>query len=828
MYSRRRILECFNGRVKDRVLMKESDGLLKRSTIADDLKMAEQTNIPSAILNSEQGLSDLEVEQRKKAGLINKTKDFTERKISHIVMKNVFSLFNVLHIAIAASLFYVGSYKNTLFLGVVFCNMIIGIVQEIGAKKILDKLLIVNQQNEVVIRNSRFTSVTSKELVKDDIIILRAGCNVSADCVIKYGKVEVNEAMITGESDCVTKSEGEQLLSGSFITSDTCYAKVQNVGEESYINKLTKKARQYKKYNSEMIDAIRLVIKWISFVIIPLCGLLFWRQFSINSDLKLAVERTSAAMLSMIPEGLVLLTSVALTVGALKLASERVLVQELYGLENLAKIGVVCMDKTGTITQNKLKLDAIKPCSAQFLQKDIDIVLASIVSKLNDVSNKTFSVLKDYVEENEVEPLKEPATNVVKFSSARKWSGVEFKNKESFILGAPEVILKSRYGEFKTEVEKAIADGNRVVLLAHTQQKLEEIDFEKTVTPIALLILSDLIRERAQQVISLLQERDARIKILSGDNPLAVSKIAKKVGILDYENYIDASTLKDNEELKEAAFKYAIFGRVSPDQKQELVNILKEKTTVAMIGDGINDILALKHADCSIALGSGSSAARQVAQIVLLNDDFSMISNIIFEGQRIINNIQRSGSMFLSKTFFAILLTFILLFWAQSYPLEPIQLTLINTFTVGLPSFVLSFEKSRGLAEGGFLRNIIVKSLPSAVVMVLNIIVINIIGNIVDLTSKEISTLSAFSVAVVNLLLLHYISLPLDKLRKRLWLAMIAAFLACSTGFRATFEFEYSFKIFVILIPLCIATYKLFNFMHKATDKILKRKCEKS
>ena len=808
--------------------MNESDELLKESTIINDLKMAEQTNMPNAILNSEQGLLDFEVEQRKKAGLVNKTKDFTERKIRHIIMKNVFSLFNILHIAIAASLLYVGSYKNTLFLGVVFCNMIIGIVQEIRAKRILDKLLIVNQQNEVVVRNGKLISVSSKELVQDDIIILRAGSHVSADCVIKYGKVEVNEAMITGESDCVTKSEGEQLLSGSFITSDTCYAKVQNVGEESYINKLTKKARQYKKYNSEMIDAIRLVIKWISFIIIPLCGLLFWRQFSINSDLKLAVERTSAAMLSMIPEGLVLLTSVALTVGALKLAREKVLVQELYGLENLAKIGVVCMDKTGTITQNKLKIEEIKPCRAQFVQKDINAILASMVCELNDVSNKTFNVLKSYVEKNEVEPLKEPATNVVKFSSARKWSGVEFKHKESFVLGAPEVILKSRYSEFKTEIEKAIADGNRVVLLAHTQQKLEEIDFEKAITPVALLILSDLIRERARNVISLLQERDAQIKILSGDNPLAVSKIAKKVGVLDYENYIDASTLKSKEELKEAAFKYAIFGRVSPDQKQELVNILKEKNTVAMIGDGINDVLALKHADCSIALGSGSSAARQVAQIVLMNDDFNMISNIIFEGQRIINNIQRSGSMFLGKTFFAILLAIILLFWAQNYPLEPIQLTLINTFTVGLPSFVLSFEKSRGLAEGGFLKNIIVRSLPSAMVMVLDIIIVNIIGNVIDLTNKEISTLSAFCVALVNLLLLHYISLPLDKLRKRLWLAMIVAFLVCAIGFRAAFEFEYSFKIFVILVPLCIATYRLFNFMHKVTDKISRRKMGKN
>ena len=775
-----------------------------------------------------QGLNDSEVAQRISQGLSNGPVNYTKKKVRHIIAKNTFSLFNLLHITVALALLYVKSYENLLFVGVVFFNTLIGVVQEVRAKRVLDKLSLSSVQTEMVVREGKIQAISSSNLVQDDIVILRSGSQVSADCVIKYGKVEVNESMVTGESDGLTKSEGETLLSGSFVTSDVCYAQVVNVGAQNSINKMTKNARQYKKYSSEMIDAVRMIIKWLSVVVVPLGLLLFWRQFSHHGNMMLAVERTSAAILSMIPEGLVLLTTVALAVGAMRLAKEKILIQELYGLETLSKIDVVCMDKTGTITENKIQVQNIKPLNDDFSLNKINQILSNLVSNLNDAENRTFCAIKNYIETLEIPPIEKNTADNIKFSSSRKWSGATFKNSGSFALGAPEVLLSANYFEFKNLVEELISDGNRVIALVAVPLGFFEAKIIGNVIPIAFIVLKDKIRANAKKMISLFQERDAQIKLLSGDNPLTVSLIAQKVGVSGCHNFVDAVTLKTQDDLKAAAQKYTVFGRLSPNQKQDLVRILKENQKVAMIGDGINDVLALKEADCSIALKDASPAAKRVSQIVLMDNDFSLISNVISEGQRIINNIQRSGAMFLSKSFFAVILTLILLFWHQNYPFEPLQLTLINSFTVGIPSFILSFQKSPEIVRGRFLTHIVENSLPSAIMMVANIVCVYTIASAINLTSQEISTLCVFAIAFINISLLYRISYPIDSRRRALIWVCATAFIATSFALRELFELQYTMKTVIILVLFCYASHRALAWLYSLVANLASRLGAKS
>ncbi|GHV28767.1 cation-transporting ATPase [Clostridia bacterium] len=779
-------------------------------------------------LQSLKGLSGREVSRRQKQGLVNKSQDFTEKKVSHILMKNVFSLFNLLYFIVAAGLLAIKSYKDLLFLGVAFSNMIIGIVQEIRAKKLLEKLSLVGSQIETVVRNGRIVTVPFAELVIDDIVILRASQQVMADCVVRYGQIEVNEAMVTGESECITKRIGDVLVSGSFIVSDSCYAQVVNVGANNYVNKMTRDAKKYKKYDSEMIKAIRLVVKSLSFVIVPLGVMLFYSQYGMNHDLVETTTKTATAVLSMIPEGFVLLTSIALVTGAIKLSKESVLIQELYGLETLSKIDVICLDKTGTITENDLKLFAAEGCSPQFSPELIDIVIANIVNGLEDITNRTFCSLENYVLQKEVNTKTFwKVKNTVRFSSEKKWSGVTFEEFGTFVMGAPEIVLKEKYDEYKEKIEAWMNDGNRVVALVETKEELgADKNLVGEVSPAAILVFHNALRTNAGMTISLLQERGAEIKILSGDNPLTVSQIAKKAGVTGSDRYIDASNIPDGQALADVADEYSVFGRLKPDQKRDLIKLFKlskEKRKVAMIGDGANDVLALKEADCSISFADASPPAKHVSQIILMNGDISLLSNVIAEGQRILNNIQRAGAMFLSKTGFSVLFTTILIFWHKyGYPFNPRHLTLINAFTIGIPSFVLSFEKSRGAATGKFLTNIVTRAIPGSLTMVIGIISAYLCSGIFGLMEAETLTLCVFVVAFVNLSLLHRISCPMDKLRKGLWYAMIAGFAVTATILKSWLNLTYNIKLAGIFAAVCTVLLLIFKFLSKLAPKLTK------
>ncbi|MDR2817509.1 MAG: HAD-IC family P-type ATPase [Oscillospiraceae bacterium] len=776
-------------------------------------------------LRSLKGLSNREAARRKKQGLVNKSPDFTEKKIRHILMKNIFSLFNMLYFTVAAGLLAVKSYKDLLFLGVTFLNMIIGIVQEIRAKKLLEKLSLVGSQVETVVRDGKVTKTHFNELVMDDIVILRASQQVMADCIVRYGHVEVNEAMVTGESECVTKKIGDVLISGSFIVSDLCYAQVVNVGAENYINKMTADAKKYKKYDSEMIKAIRLVVKSLSFVIIPLGAMLFYSQYGSSHDLLETTTKTATAVLSMIPEGFVLLTSVALMTGAIRLSREKVLIQELYGLETLSKIDVICLDKTGTITENDLKLLAVESCSSQLSLKLIDVIIANMVNGLADVTNQTFCSLKAYILQKGINTKTFwKVKNAVRFSSQKKWSGVTFEKFGTFVMGAPEIVLKEKYGKYKEKIEGWMNDGNRVIALVGSKQELiTGKNLIGEISPIAIFVFHNALRTNAGMMISLLQERGAKIKILSGDNPLTVSQIAKKAGVAGSDRYIDASNIPNSQRLTDVADKYTVFGRLKPDQKRDLIKFFKEKQKVAMIGDGVNDVLALKEADCGVSFADASPPAKHVSQVILMEGDISLLSNVIIEGQRILNNIQRAGAMFLSKTGFSVLLTIILTFWHKhGYPFSPRHLTLVNAFTIGIPSFILSFEESKEVATGKFLTNIITKAIPGAITMVIGIISTYLCSGIFELTHAETLTLCVFIVAFLNLSLLHRISYPMDKLRKRLWYAMIVGFVATATIFKNWLNLTYSIRLAVIFLVWSVISLLVFKSLFKLTPKIEK------
>ncbi|MDR1260374.1 MAG: HAD-IC family P-type ATPase [Oscillospiraceae bacterium] len=763
------------------------------------------------------GLSEEEVAKRKELGFSNEAVDFTEKKIWHIVAKNVFSLFNLIYFIIAACLISVGSYKNCFFLGVIFFNMAIGMVQEIRAKWMLKKLSLVVIQKVKVIRSGKIFTIPCEKLVCDDLVLLRTAQQVMVDCVIRLGSVEVNEAAVTGESECIVKKPGNLLISGGFIVSGECCAQVLNVGRSNYINQMTKGAQKYKKYDSEVVRAIRLTIKILSCIILPLGCVLFLRQYNISYNPVSAIEGASAAVLSMIPEGFVLLTSVAFMTGALKLAKEKVLVQELYSLEILSSIDVVCLDKTGTITTNQLELCKIIPCRTQLDPKSMELLLVNLIVGLDDVTNKTFCALKEYVNKILVNVTASWCVQeVVHFSSATKWSGVTFKEFGTFIFGAPEIVLSTNYEKYKEEIEEQMKTGKRVVALVCVSGTLKTWH-EAQIVPIAIFSFSDVIRTNARMVISFLNERNVEIKVLSGDNPLTVARIAEDVGIMNSSKYLDVS---DVSSLDYVANNYAILGRLTPNQKRSVVKTLSKNHKVAMIGDGVNDVLALKEADCSISFASASPPARQVSQMVLMNDDFSLLPNIVREGQQIVNNMQRSGAMFFNKVFFSVLLSMILLFWGREYPFMPLQTTLINAFTIGIPAFVLSFEPCATVVSGSLLVDIIVRSIPGAVTGVINIVVIYFFAGILGLSVKEVSSLCVLTVAFVNLCLLYRIFSPVSKLRKMLWRLTTGAFVLAAVSLRGFLELEYSVKLLLLFPVLGVFSFFILKFLFSFVPKV--------
>lgn len=750
------------------------------------------------------GLNDIEVNERINNKLVNYDTDIKTKSVKEIVISNIFTLFNLLNFSIAIAIFIVGSYKNLLFMGVVFCNTIISIIQELNSKRIIDKLSVVASKKVTVIRNSKKIDININEIVLDDIISLNLGNQIVTDSIIKDGLVYVDESFITGESELQEKSVGDMLLSGSFIVSGKCIAQVEHIGIDNYTSKISKEAKYIKKINSVIMNSLNKIVKFVSIVIIPLGLILFLRQYYLGNGIIDAVVKTSAAIISMIPEGLVLLTSTVLAVSVIRLGRKKVLVQDLYCIETLARVDTICLDKTGTLTEGSLELEKVIPLNNKF---DIDKILAAIGNELND-NNTVKAIHEKFHKKNNLEVI-----NTIPFSSKKKYSGITFKEEGTFILGAPEFLTNKK--EILELINKY--DMYRIVILMHKDKN--------TLEEVALLLIKDKIRKSAVNTLSYFKLQGVDIKIISGDSVSTVSNVAKQV-CMENIKCIDMSKVTKKENLKKIVEEYNIFCRVSPSQKKDLIKALKSNNhTVAMTGDGVNDCLALKEADCSIAMASGSDAARNVSQIVLLDSNFDAVTAVLLEGRRTINNIERSATLFLTKTLYATILAVIFLFISMDYPFQPIQLSLISSITIGIPSFVLALQPNKERVKGNFFLNVISKSIPSAITVVLNVIFVMIIGYLFHQTDNEISTMAISLVAFTGFILLFKLCYPFNKLRLIFYIGLILLFLINIIGLNKIYDLVMlDTNIFIIVAIIYIFDIILFRQLTYLCNKRIFRR----
>ncbi|MCL2681491.1 MAG: HAD-IC family P-type ATPase, partial [Streptococcaceae bacterium] len=632
------------------------------------------------------GLSESQVQDRVLRGQVNKSSNPSSKSYGQILSQHIFTFFNLVNVILFILVLAVGSHKNSLFIVVIVVNTVIGLYQEIKAKRLLDKLSLLTSSKVKTYRANRLVDLEIEDLVMDDIILLSTGNQIPCDAHVIEGSIEANEALLTGEADTIAKVEGDELFSGSFVTSGQALAQVIHVGDENYIQKLALEAKQIKKQDRLLQDSLNQVIHIVSYFMLPLGILLFLKEFYIgHMALQQAVVSTVAAVIGMFPQGLVLLTSAALTLGVIQLARQNVLVQELHVVDSLARVDVLCLDKTGTLTEGKMKVEAVEALS----DIDIDTIMGNVLSQLSD-ENATSLALRDKFPS--VESL--TSNHVIPFSSDRKYSGVAFENKGTYYLGAVQFLFPQGQESLKEKARNLAEEGLRVIVLAHSQNIQSDVQLPDNLEALAFFTLSDIIREDARTTLEYFRTQGVTCKVISGDDPITVSKIAERVGMTGADSYVDATTLTTSEDIAQAVEKYTIFGRVTPKQKKEMVTALKAQNhTVAMTGDGVNDILAFKEADCSIAMNAGSDAAKQVANIILLNNNFSAMPHIVNEGRRVINNISRTGSLLFVKVIFSIILTVITILLGKAYPFEPIQLTVIIAWFVTTPSVFLSFER---------------------------------------------------------------------------------------------------------------------------------------
>ena len=734
------------------------------------------------------GLSSNEVNDRLKKGLTNKNRAVPTKSILKIITDNVFTLFNLLNFILALLIFFVSSYKNLLFMGIVVCNTLISMVQEIRSKRIVDKLSIITSLKSNVIRDNKIVNISNEDIVLDDIIILKSGNQIVTDCIILEGSVEVNESFITGESDLMSYKEGDELKSGSFVVVGKVIAKVVHVGNDNYVNVISSDAKYVKPLNSILMKSLNKIIKLVSIFIVPLGLLLFFNQYNLDKNLETSIVNTVAALLGMIPEGLVLLTSTVLAVSVIRLAKLNVLVQELYCIEMLARVDTICLDKTGTITSGKMEvIDVIK-----LEDYDLNEIIGNIVNTL-DSDNATSDALGNYFKKYDNYKV----IKTIPFSPINKYSGVEFVEGR-FLIGAPEFLCKKKIKEVIDNQD------NRTLLIT------------KDDLPIGVIVLKDEIRKNAKKMLNYLKNQNVDIKIISGDNLKTISKIANNVGLK--VSGIDLS----KDEIDDIN-KYNVFARVTPIQKKKIIEKLQNNNHfVAMTGDGVNDVLALKQSDCSITIKSGTDAARNVSQLILLDDDFDAIPSIIKEGRRTINNIERSATLFLAKTTYAFLLVLIFMFISFNYPFQPIQLTLTNFFTIGVPSFILALEPNNNRIKGNFLTNVLSKSLPASLTIVLNIIILAVLGNLFKLTNNQISTLCVLMTGFTGFLLLFKICYPLNKLRLFLIVSLIIGFIITVVGFKKFFSLTIlNLKMFVFILILVFISTIIFSLMSVFVDKLI-------
>lgn len=777
--------------------------------------------------NIEIGLTTYQVKKRIEEDLVNHDTTIPTKSIKRIIYENFFTLFNIINIILAICILCVKSYKNMLFLLIVIINTAISTIQEIHSKKVVDKLSIVASPKAKVIRNGKTEIIDIHQLVLDDIIILKTGEQIAADCKILSNEVEVNESCITGETNTIRKKVGDILLSGSYIVSGNTTAKIEHIGEENYTAQISSGAKYVKKIKSEIMTSLDKIIKILTFAIIPIGLLFFANQLHIpGNTYKTAVIKSVAAIIGMIPEGLVLLTSTVLAVSVIRLSKSNVLVQELYCIETLARVDTLCLDKTGTLTEGSLQVEKIiATMSSQ--QENLKTIL-QLFAKFSPDSNTTIEAIRDFC--NITNNINEnyQLDHAVPFSSEKKWSGISLKNKGSYVLGAPEFVLKEQFNKYKNEI-LSYQENYRVLSISHSNNKFENNDLPQNLELLGFVLVSDKIRKDAKKTLEYFKNQGVNIKIISGDNPVTVSKIGKQVGLENYDKYIDMSTIKDCD-IDKIVENHTIFGRVSPIQKKLIIEALQSNgKTVAMTGDGVNDVLALKTSDCSIAMANGSDAAKNVSQLILLDSNFSSMPKIVAEGRRTINNIERSASLFLVKTIYSCLNAILFLLIGEPYPFEPIQLSLISTVTIGIPSFVLALEPNKERIKGNFLRNVISKSLPTALCVTTNIFAITILKKYNILTASESSTLCIISTGTLGLLLLFTLAksrksenskLPFSPFRLTLALLMIALFICCLTIFNWWFDITELHYLFDKILPLgimCIFNYLILNFIFSHT-----------
>lgn len=763
------------------------------------------------------GLTDEEVRQRVEEGLTNRADISTDKTTKEIVISNVFTYFNLIFLVITILLIMVGSFRNLTFLPIIIGNTVIGIVQEIRAKKTLEKMSLLNAPHADVIRNGSVKQISTEELVKDDVILLTAGKQICADAIVISGNIQVNESLLTGEADEVEKTEGSTLMSGSFVVSGECYARLEKVGNESYISKLSLEAKSMgDKEQSEMIRSINLIVKWVGIVIIPIGLILFWQSHFVNGEsITKSVTSTVAAIIGMIPEGLYLLTTVALALSTMKLARKKVLLHDMKSIETLARVDVLCVDKTGTITEPDMKLKEIFLCKnsgADGTQTALTLdELKSLILDYANASvdnNATMLALKAYAADaltNNTSALHRTAVSQQAFSSSLKYGSVTFSDG-TYLLGAPEFIMHEDFARIEEEIIPYADKGDRVLLFARYDGENVENGINGSVTPLGFVALANPIRANAVKTFEYFKSQGVAIKVISGDNPRTVSRIAIQAGIESAESFVDAATLDTEDKIADAVNKYTVFGRVTPKQKKQLVKALQAKGhTVAMTGDGVNDILAMKDADCSVAMASGSEAAAQAAQVVLLDSDFAHMPDVVYEGRRVVNNIQRSASLFLVKNIFSLLLSLFSVILMVTYPLEPAQVSLISMFTIGVPGFLLALEQNKDRIKGRFITNVMLKALPGGLTDVIAVGALVVCGEVFCISDASIGTIATLVLSVVGFMILFKISEPLNGMKYAVIIGNIAGLVF--SGF-------FLKKLFALtdLSNICILLMIVFGF----------------
>lgn len=784
------------------------------------------------------GLNDVQVAERTEQCLKNHVKKDLSKSYVNILVNNLCTFFNLLGLIVCISLLIVDApIGDYFFVAIYLANIFIGITQEVRAKKCIDKLSLVTNKSAKVLRNGELIDLSSDDIVLDDIIKLGIGNQIPTDCIVVSGEVEVNESLLTGESVPVKKKFGDLLLAGSFITSGVCFAKAERVGKDNYVQTLSAKAKQYKKPNSELMNSLKFIIKIISCIIVPFAIMLMTKAaLSDNFIWHESVRSTATSIIGMIPSGMFLLTSLALAVGIIKLARHNTLVQDLYSLEMLARVDTICFDKTGTITDGKMTVKDVIPLSAE--SEHIKFVMSSMLGALKD-NNQTAIALQNHFGQD----CKFEVKTALPFSSARKLSAVTFNDVGTYAFGAPEFVLSpNEYKKIEKDINDYAMQGLRVLILANSKTKIENDTAPKDFLPTAIILIVDNVREDAIETIKWFKENDVAIKVISGDNPITVAEVSKRVGIDGADKFISLEGMSD-EEVFNIANDYTVFGRVTPEQKAILVKALKSAGHVtAMTGDGVNDILALKESDCAISVAAGSDAARSISHIVLMDNNFNSMPKVVYEGRRVINNVQSSASLFLMKTMFTMFMTLLTFFAYKTYPFKLSNMILLEVFVIGLPSFFLSFQPNDDRVEGRFISQVLAKSIPSAILMILSVSIVALFGNISEVDTYK--TMGVFALTFAGIISLFNICWPLNKYRSiliftNITIVLLGTLLLLSLpsisglfGLTSIKTFSESWKdllivsiIVIIDVPLSIILQKLWksikaHFANKKKAKI--------